>query len=67
MNKMFLDLNELEDMIKGNKDLKPIEEMMDVTGDTIDVHKKAFDSLKDSILSINKQAEAAMDSLNFYG
>jgi len=54
MNQMFLELNDLEDMIKGNKDLKQMEDLMGVTNETIDFHKTSFNILKDSILSINK-------------
>ena len=64
---MFLELNDLEDMIKGNKDLKQMEDLMGVTNETIDFHKTSFNTLKDQILSINKEAELAAESLNFYG
>ena len=64
---MFLELNDLEDMIKGNKDLKQMEDLMGVTKETIDFHKTSFNTLKDQILSINKEAELAAESLNFYG
>lgn len=50
MNQMFLELNDLEDMIKGNKDLKQMEDLMGVTNETIDFHKTSFNTLKDSIL-----------------
>jgi len=59
MNQMFLELNDLEDMIKGNKDLKEMESLMGVTNETIDFHKSSFNTLKDQILSINKEAELA--------
>lgn len=64
---MFLELNDLEDMIKGNKDLRKMEDLMEVTNETIDFHKQSFNTLKDQILSINKEAELAAESLNFYG
>ena len=47
MNQMFLELNDLEDMIKGNKDLKEMESLMGVTNETIDFHKSSFNTLKD--------------------
>ena len=40
--------------------------MMDVTKDNMDQHFQAYDKLKDSITTMNKQAEDAIDSLNFY-
>jgi hypothetical protein len=46
-------------MIKGNKDLKEMESLMGVTNETIDFHKSSFNTLKDQILSINKEAELA--------
>lgn len=54
MNQMFLELNDLEDMIKGNNDLRKMEDLMEVTNETIDFHKQSFNTLKDSILSINR-------------
>lgn len=57
---MFLELNDLEDMIKGNKDLKQMEDLMGVTNETIEFHKSAFNTLKDSVLAINKEAEQAV-------
>jgi hypothetical protein len=39
MNQMFIELNDLEDMIKGNKDLKEMENLMSVTNEAIDFHK----------------------------
>lgn len=36
---MFLELNDLEDMIKGNNDLRKMEDLMEVTNETIDFHK----------------------------
>ena len=67
MNQMFMELNDLQDMIKGNKDLKEMESLMGVTNEAIDFHKQSYNTLKNSILSINKEAETAVNSLNFYG
>jgi len=44
-----------------------MEDLMGVTNETIEFHKTTFNTLKDSVLSINQQAETAVESLNFYG
>ena len=34
-----------------------MEDLMGVTNETIEFHKSAFNTLKDSVLSINREAE----------
>jgi hypothetical protein len=65
MNDMLKYLSEVEELIHG-QDLKSIQSMMDVTKDNMDQHFQAYDKLKDSISTMNKQAEDAIESLNFY-
>ena len=48
---MFKYLYELEDLVKGN-DLKSIQSMMDVTKENMDMHFKAYDKMKESIVTI---------------
>jgi len=66
MNQMFKDLNDLEGMISKNWDLGSMETLMGTTKNIIKTHTSAFDGIKQSILLINKEAESAMDDLNFY-
>eukprot|EP00347_Sterkiella_histriomuscorum_P006826 403351287 len=65
MNDMLKYLSEVEDLIKG-QDLKSIQQMMDVTKDTMTQHFQACDKFKGQILEIDTQAEAAIKVLNFY-
>ena len=65
MNEMLKYLSEVEDLIKGN-DLKSIQQMMDVTKETMNQHFQAYDKFKDQITSISSQADQAISSLNFY-
>lgn len=67
MKKMFLELNDLEDMIKGNKDLKEMEKLMGATNEVITAHKNQYESLKTNIMSINEEADEAIKALDFYG
>ena len=53
-------------MIKDNKDLKHMEDLMGVTRTFKNTHMAAYDDIKDRILNINEEAEAAIESLNFY-
>ena len=46
MNEMLKYLSEVEDMIKG-QDLKSIQQMMDVTKETMSQHFQAYDKFKD--------------------
>lgn len=39
MNLMFKELNELEDLIKGNRDLKTMEGLMSITNETMRAHQ----------------------------
>lgn len=66
MNKMFLELNDLEDMIKGNKDLKTMKELMGVTNDVMNAHMTQCESLKTNIMGINEEAQKAISKLDFY-
>jgi hypothetical protein len=60
MNRMFMELNDLEDMIKDNKDLKTMKELMGVTNDVMSAHMTQFESLKTNIMGINDQAHRAI-------
>jgi len=66
MNKMFMELNDLEDMIKGNKDLKTMKELMGVTNDVMAAHMTQYESLKTNIMGINDEAHRAIIKLDFY-
>jgi len=57
MNQMFKDLNELEELIKGNRDLKKMEDLMSITNETMQYQTKAAEDLKNKISYINQQAE----------
>jgi hypothetical protein len=63
---MFQELNELEDRIKGNKDLGEMENLMKSTNDVMKTHISSTKTLKQSIMSISKDAAAAVDALDFY-
>ena len=66
MNDMLKYLNEIEDMMKG-QDLKQIQSLMDVTKEGMEQHFSAYDKIKDDISYMAKQADDAINSLNFYG
>ena len=66
MNKMFMELNDLEDMIKGNKDLKTMKELMGVTNDVMTAHMTQYESLKTNIMGLNDEAQKAITKLDFY-
>jgi len=53
-------------MIKGNRDLKQMEDLMGATNQVVDTHISAYDKLRTNILGINNEAEEAIKSLNFY-
>lgn len=63
---MFLELNEMESMIKGNRDLKKVETLMGTTKEVVSSHMDAYDKLKDKILKLNDEADKAMSGLDFY-
>lgn len=67
MNLMFKELDDMQNLIKDNKDLKTYETLKDTTWEVVDVHMSAYSELKDKILDITKDADQAMDNLNFYG
>lgn len=67
MNEMFKELDDMQNMIKGNWDLKTYEQLKETTKEVIDTHMSAYSELKDKILDINKDADSAIDDLNFYG
>lgn len=67
MNQMFKELTDMENMIKGNRDLKAMDTLKDTTKEVIDAHIKHYDKLKEDIIKINEKAEDAIDGLNFYG
>lgn len=66
MNKMFLELNDLEDMIKGNKDLKTMKELMGATNDVMTAHMTQYETLKTNIMGLNDEAAKAVAELDFY-
>lgn len=53
MNQMFKELQEMESMIAGNRDLKTMESLMDSTKEVVSSHVKAYDSISKQILKIN--------------
>lgn len=53
-------------MIKGNADLKTYENLKDTTKEVIETHINAYTKLKDNIIDITKDADSAIDDLNFY-
>lgn len=66
MNEMFKELNEMQNMIKGNADLKTYENLKDTTKEVMDTHMSAYSKLKDNIIDITQDADSAIDELNFY-
>ena len=66
MNDMLKYLSEVEDLVKNGQDLNSIQEMMDVTKDTMSQHFEAYNKFKGQIDLINQQADQAISSLNFY-
>jgi hypothetical protein len=66
MNEMFKELNEMQNMIKGNADLKTYENLKDTTKEVMDTHMNAYSKLKDNIIDITQDADSAIDELNFY-
>ena len=53
MNKMYLDLNETENRIRDNRDLKEMEGFMHPTQEHLTTHMKAFETLKNNIMLVN--------------
>ena len=67
MNLMFKELEEMQEMIRGNKDLKVMDTLKDTTKEVIDTHIRNYDKIKTEIIKINSKAEEAIDRLSFYG
>ena len=65
MNDMLKYLSEVEDLIKG-QDLTSIQQMMDVTKETMTQHFSAYDKFKEQLLTINSQADEAISLLEKY-
>ena len=63
---MFKELNDIEEYIKGNKDLRKMEDLMSVTNEAMSIHTKAYEDLRTKIVGINMEAEKAVMSLSFY-
>lgn len=63
---MFKELDDMQNMIKGNTDLKTYESLKDTTKEVVDTHINAYTKLKDNILDLTKDADSAIDDLNFY-
>lgn len=66
MNMMFKDLNDLEERIKGNKDIKQMEVLMETTNEALSHHMKSYETLKNNIMLINQEAHEACQGLEFY-
>lgn len=66
MNDMLKYLQETQDFLRSKEDLQSIEQMMEVTKDTMEQHFEAYNKFKDQIDTLNEQAEKAITSLNFY-
>lgn len=67
MNAMFKELEEMQEMIRGNRDLKVMDTLKDTTKEVIDTHIRNYDKIKTEIIKINSKAEEAIDRLSFYG
>lgn len=63
---MFKELNDLEELIKGNRDLRKMEDLMSITNETMINQTKAAQDLSSKITSINQEAEKAVMALSFY-
>lgn len=66
MKNMFKELDDLQNQIKGNIDLKEMENLMKSTNEVMDFHKKSFNNIRESVTTINKQADDALKSCDFY-
>ncbi len=66
MNDMLKYLSEVEELVRSGQDLQSIQQMMEVTKDTMSQHFEAYDKFRGQIDTINHQADAAISSLNFY-
>lgn len=66
MNDMLKYLQETQDFLRSKEDLQSIEQMMEVTKDTMEQHFEAYTRFKGQIDTLNQQAEMAISSLNFY-
>lgn len=54
---LFKDIDDMQELIKGNQDLKSMETMMGATNEVIKTSYSAYDKLRTNILSINDEAE----------
>ena len=52
MNAMMQELNDIENQIKGNKDLKEMENLMKTTNEVITTHFTQTETLKNSLMLI---------------
>ena len=66
MNDMYRELEDMQKMIEGNKDLKCMENLMGTTQEVINTHISSYQSLQTRILDINSDAESAIKELSFY-
>ena len=66
MNEMLKYLTDAQEFVRDKQDLESIEQMMDVTKDTMSQHFEAYNMFKDQLEEITKAADAAITSLNFY-
>jgi len=67
MNAMFKELEEMQEMIRGNRDLEVMGTLKDTTKEVVDTHIKNYDKIKNEIVKMNSKAEDAIDRLSFYG
>lgn len=67
MNAMFKELEEMQEMIKGNRDLEVMGTLKDTTKEVVETHIRNYDKIKNEIIKINTKAEEAIDKLSFYG
>ena len=63
---MYRELEDMQKMIAGNKDLKVMENLMSTTQEVVDTHITSYKSLQTKILDINNDAESAIKELSFY-
>lgn len=64
---MMKDLEEMQELIRGNDDIKDVTSLVKDTSSHIQEHGKAFEKLRRKIQQINNDAESAMSQLDFYG
>jgi len=64
MNQMYKDIDDMQEQIKENKDLRQMEELMSTTNEAMVTHINVYETLKNQIMLINQDAHDAIQDLD---